>query len=268
MPRVATLLAVLLLAAACGPLPQPFAHDGPDSGVAGPRDLAPLAIAPVDGVPGLAEALVPALAAQDVVASTAPGGSALVLSAQLLGPHGNRFLLWRLRTAAGQPAGQTTQPVPDLPGDRQALSRLAAGSADVIARLLRGEDQPKAAPVRPPSVTLRPVEVSGRFDGAGLGRAMAGALSRRGLTVASGSDKTAFQVAGRLIITRAADGNDMVDVEWIVIAPSGKELGRVSQGSPVAHELLLGDTTPLARQIAEAGAEGIGEVIRKSRNAL
>ncbi|HIJ63279.1 MAG TPA: hypothetical protein HPQ04_11365, partial [Rhodospirillaceae bacterium] len=44
---------------------------------------------------------------------------------------------------------------------------------------------------------------------------------------------------------------------------AGKEMATISQGSPVAREILDSPMAPLARQIAGAGAEGLMEVIRQ-----
>lgn len=258
-----------MAAAACGPLPHPFEHDA-GAGIAAPGTLAPLAVQPVAGLPGLAEAMVEALGHQDIAATSGPAGPTfLVLRGGLDGNAGPspRSFLWQLVTPDGRVLGQVRQPVPSAGADGQA--RLAAGSAASLARLLRGDDPNIAVAVRQPRIVVRPVQVlvqvSGKFDGNSLSRAMTDALARRGLTV-GGDEPPSFLVDGTLRISPAKDAQDLIEVEWVVRDAAGKELGTVSQGSPVPHPLLEGDTAPLARQIAGAGADGVQQVIDSSRH--
>lgn len=258
-------LASLAAVAACGPLPRPFERDNANPLLTANSGLLPVAVSPVAGAPGLAEGMAEALVAEDIAASIGSlGPPALTLRGRIDKSGPARIVRWQVAAPTGQILGEVSQPLPAAPVAERPRPGAAATSA--VAQLLRGDDSGAADVAARPRVAVRPVVAPKDFDGGTLTRAMAAALERQGLAV--DPDKPAFVVEGSLRIGPAGNGQDMVEVDWTVRDSAGKELGVVSQGSPVPHQQLLGAVGPLARDIANAGAEGIGEVIRKSHQSL
>lgn len=253
----------LLLAlgvASCGPLPRPFEHDAPSSLVTDRQIFTPVTIKPVDGAPGLAQAMVAALEREDIAATTEAGGPRYLLLAGFIDRTGAR-LVWRITTNDGVIVGETSEPfTSSVPGP---AGQIAASAAPSIAQLLRGSDAGLADIERTPRVAVHPVQTTSGLDASELTQAMVRALGHQGLI--ADPDRPTFVVEGTVKITPGGGGQDLVEVAWTVRTPDGKELATVSQGSPVPHQALAGPMGPLARDIAEAGAEGVSEAIQKSR---
>ncbi len=207
--------------------------------------------------------MVGAFEGEDMAASTESRGAGFLrLLGRIEGTDAERNLVLRVATPDGKDLGELRLPVlPQRPGQAD-LRALAAASARAVAGLLRGEGSGVADLASRPQVRLRPVKVPPNVDGQSLTEAMARALARQGLAI-DGPAPT-FEVEGSLRIAPGANGQDLVQVDWTVRDGTGKELGSVSQGSPVARETLLGQMALLSRQIADGGAEGVAEVIRKS----
>src|SRR5487761_1684455 len=157
------LLFLLLLLAACQPLPHPFADDvpGPGSPMLTLRDNASITIAPLKGGPRatalkLAPAMAKALLKRDIIASDR---TASIASYQLDGriegmpPTGGKaagVALWELRDPSGKMLGERAERVEAAAGDWQqgkddAVARLAGASAEEIAAMLLTKAPPVEA---------------------------------------------------------------------------------------------------------------------------
>ncbi len=260
--RLPGILLAVLLVAGCTALPRPFEHETASELVSDQRALAPLAIRPVAGVPGLAEALAHALDEQEIAATTAEGESFSEVTGAIAADTGPPTLVWRLASANGATLGEVRQPLSgDTPPSDGERGRLAQDAAVKIAALLRGEDSGTLDLAASPHVFLQGLAVPKGIDGDSLARAMGRALSQQGLILDQQSPD--FMISGRLQIVPGPNGKDMVSVEWTVKKPDGTALGAVSQASQVNHGRLLGPLTALAREIAEAGAGGVMDVIRQ-----
>ncbi|MDR3438482.1 hypothetical protein [Telmatospirillum sp.] len=262
-PAVFAATILLSLLTACGPLPRPFEHQRTSPLLSDQRALAPVAVPPVDGAPGLAEAVAAGLVREEIAASaTIAGDGFLVLVGRIRSEDGQVRLTWRLSGADGQTITEFRQPLP--PGALEPAQRPQLAEATVHAALqaLRGNDWGPETPPRIPSITIRSVIAPPGFDPAVMTRAMARALRLQGMAVTSGPAD--FLLEGRLTITPAKDGQDLFSVDWTLMSPDGHNLATVSQGSPVPHEQVQGEQGSLARDIAEAGAEGIIDVVRQA----
>ncbi|OIR07976.1 hypothetical protein GALL_98390 [mine drainage metagenome] len=261
MRRTLPSLALLAALAACGPVPHPFQHQAPNPLVQDRRALSALSIAPVPGLPGLAEEMVKTLELEDIPATThAPGGGELRLSGRPL-PSG--VVAWSLTRPNGADAGAISTPIP--PGHWSSATRheLAVRAAADISLCLRGPGSGDSDMERRPHVALAPLMAPQSFDADALYHAMDRALTRQQFLV--GADHPVAVVQGLVRITppppAMKNGQDMLEVIWVVKTPEGRELGRVSQGNPVDPALLSGFLGPLGRDIADAAAPGIAEVL-------
>lgn len=249
----------LLLLTACGPLPHPFEHDAPNPLLDDHRAMAPLTVRPVAELPGLAEDLARALQAEEIAASTEDGGSAGRLL--LTGAVEQGALRWRVAGADGKPLVEASQPLPAGKVDAATRPGIARQGAALLSRALRGEDSGLSDLEARPHVALRPVKVPPSVDADSLTGAMRQALAQRGLTVTD--DAPRVVVEGHMRVSPGSGGQDVVELDWVVRDAAGRELGTVSQGSPVAHAQTIGNLGALGHDIANAGAEGVAEVIRQ-----
>ncbi|PKU23933.1 hypothetical protein CWS72_13740 [Telmatospirillum siberiense] len=258
---------MLLLAAstaACGPLPRPFAHEKVNALVSDQRALAPLAVRRIDGAPGLAEALIQTLNQEDIAASPESAGDGfLSLSGKIRSENGTVQLIWQIIDGDGRMIGEFRQPLPPGSIDPARNPQFVQSATRAVIHALRGDDSGTRDLEAAPKVAVWTVKAPADFDGDALSRAMARALGLKGLAVVSG--QAAFVVTGLLRIGPTTGGQAMVSIDWTVRDAKGHDLGTVSQSSPVAQERLLGPLAALLRDIAEAGADGIAEVIRSQR---
>ena len=252
-----------LAIAGCGPVPQPFRQAAPTPLAENRAALLPILVKPVEGQTGLAEAVAAALLKEDLAASTAAAGNAvLVLEGHLESPALLKRLGWRVVSPTGEELGHFQLPLPPETGTPAGTSRLAHSVASVVAGLLRGDDSGVGDLEARPRVLLAPIHTASRFDAPALARAMRDALADQGLRLVEAEPR--FRVEGELRVIESEDAkNAVVEVEWKLLDAAGKEMATISQGSPVAREILDSPMAPLARQIAGAGAEGLAQVIRQ-----
>jgi|GEM_PF-1725296 hypothetical protein len=260
------LLGLLSGLAACGPVPHPFEHEAKNPLVEDRRALSALSVQPVGGLPGLDTAMIKALdEGEDVpAASKPPAADGLWLRGTWVNGQG---VNWKLMDQKGGITGETTVPVPDGPFNDLARLKLAKASAVAVAHLLRGED-PKASDEAVdlrPHISLPKFKTPKDFDADGLRQDAVAALERNGFVASD--EKPMALVLCEVRVTPSPpslkNGQDYLEVLWIVQSPDGKELGRVAQANPVDHLLLTGYIGPLGHAIADAAAPGIVEVLRK-----
>lgn len=258
----APLSATLLSLAACGPVPHPFAPDRVAPLVSDQKALAPLAVRGIDGAPGLAEALVQALGQEDIAASLDNGGDGfMVLSGTIRSRDGIVQIIWRITDGNGRTISEFRQPLPASAADLAHRADFVQSTTRTVVGSLRGEDSGARDIDAAPRVVVRTVSTPAEYDGDALARAMARALGPEGLIAADAPN--AFIVSGTLKVGPTIGGQNLVGIDWTVSNAAGHPLGTVSQGSPVPHEQLTGPLGGLFHDIAEAGAPGIAEVIRK-----
>jgi hypothetical protein len=251
-------LAALLALTACGPLPKPFQHETTSALVENRRSLAPVSVAPVAAVPGLDAALVTALAAEDIAATTQrPGPGAL----RLEGTAGGGRIIWSLFDSTGKETAWLETPL--APGKLDAAGRtaLAAQIAKAISHKLRGDDSGMADVEAQPHVALHVAKTPIGVDAHLLRAAMSHALALLGYTVTD--DKPLYVVEATLLVMPQNATTDLVQMQWQVLNAGGESLATVTQASPVDHFQLIDPTGPVLHDIAEAGAPAIVEVIHK-----
>ncbi len=254
MIRLLLALAALGALAACGPVPHPFAGRATDNPlVEDRRVVSTVRIAPVAALPGLNAAVVRELAHMDVLAFTGDTGPMTVTVAGTV-EHGS--LVWRLTAPGTKDLGRIEQPL--TPGaDIRALARDAA---PLIVQLLTS-DASRSDPSSRPHVAVHLVQGPQGIDARALTRAMADALSGRGLYVSDADPVIA--VDGAMHVLPGSGKQDVLQIDWTVRDAKGASLGTVSQGSPVDRALLAGPMIGLAHDIAAAAAPSVLAVIHQ-----
>lgn len=259
----------LLLLAACQPLPQPFSQAGsPANALLALPDhfgvvVLPVADAPPTTAQALAEAMVVALHAANVPATTSGGARASrFLQGRVEDDGADAGLIWELFDAEGTPIGQFRHSIEGASltdwrnGEPILMQNLAWIGAGPIAALL----QPQAIQ---PALALQVADAT--VSGApGLGdvqlrAAILTALEARGVRFgAPGANTT---IRGEVLVAPAGDGLEQVRITWQILAADGAERGKVAQDNQVPAGSLDGSWATVAPLIAGAAAPGIIEVL-------
>jgi hypothetical protein len=275
------LVALALAAAACQPVRRPFQ---PESKVTTPEplvDLGPWAgvlVAEIEGAPpetsGRLRALVAAgLRDLDLPASTerAEVKGYLLKAAATAQPVSDRETLlglsWRLFDPRGEEVGgfhQVRQVASQdwaaaAPALLALIAEQAAAKVDKLVRRL-GTERPRTALA---SVFVPPVDGAPGDGRLALAAAMRGALERRAVPIAEEISDDAYLVLGSVHISVADQGRQSIEVLWTMLGPGGEQIGIVSQRNAVAAGRLDGAWGALAEAVAEGGAEGVIDILRK-----
>ena len=280
-------LTLVLLAAACQPLPHPFADDRPPAALLKVPDVAGVSVAPIAGAPGplakkLGAAVATALLKRDIPASDR---TASLGSYQLYGQIGESHrddsgmtvtAAWRLDNAKGKTVGErkveVTAPVEEWGSDSAApIERLAGLIADGIRPLIEDE-----APTAPPAISTAPSNVPGRMsvaigtisgapgDGAkSLAAAVAAVLTRQDLTVVADGQKADLTVDCGVSVSPSLPGKQHVKIVWRVRRADGSQIGDVAQENDVPRGELDGRWGDLAYNVAIAAGDGLMQLIAR-----
>ncbi len=274
----ATLL--LVLAAACQPLPQPF-QPGSARKAANPllqiRDGYGIRVAGVAGTAietgeVLADAVAAALVDRNLPAYTGPSsGGSYDLSGTVAEPTGRAGapmrLIWVLRDMHGAAVGRRSL---DTGLTRAALSAASPGvlrglaerSADSVAAIVQ-----EPAPVdrigqkEERSVYVRPVEGAPEAAGTVLREEAEAALRRLDLRIASGPGTADIVVGCTVALGAAKGGKRRLGLDWRILGPGGAEIGRLTQENALTPAELDRHWPSIARAIADGVADGVRDVL-------
>ena len=273
-------MAVLL--AACQPLPHPFADDAPRRGspMLTLRDSASVTIAPIDGAPqATAEKLAPAMASalqqREIAASdkTASIGSyELVGRIEEMPPSGDKVALvaiWELRDPAGKSLGERTErleaPAQDWEqGSEEAVTRLAAASADRLAALLLDDAPAEAEAGGRTRLLISGVEGAPGDGGESLPRAITEILKRQDVAIVTDPQaKADLGLDADVVVANPKAGKQNVKIVWRVRRRDGGEIGTVGQENDVPAGLLDGPWGDVAYMVAVSAQDGIMQLVAR-----
>ena len=273
-------MAVLL--AACQPLPHPFEDDAPRRGspMLTLRDSASVTIAPIDGAPqATAEKLAPAMASalqqREIAASdkTASIGSyELVGRIEEMPPSGDKVALvaiWELRDPAGKSLGERTERLEALAqdweqGSEEAVTRLAAASADGLAALLLDDAPAEAEAGGRTRLLISGVEGAPGDGGQSLPRAITEILKRQDVAIVTDPQAKADLVLDAdVVVANPKAGKQNVKIVWRVRRRDGGEIGTVGQENDVPAGLLDGPWGDVAYMVAVSAQDGIMQLVAR-----
>jgi len=275
-------LAAALAAAACQPLPHPFAADAPLPGspILTLRDSASVTIAPVQGTPrATAEKLGAAMAsALQQLEIPASDKAASIGSYELVGKiattpasAGKSALVavWDLHEPSGLSLGERTErleaPMRDWEeGAQDAVTRLATASAARLAAMLQ-DDAPAEAETGGKTRLL----ISG-VDGApgdgtdSLPRAITEVLRRQDIAIVTDPEaKADLVLRATVVVARPKAGKQNVKIVWYVRRKDGGEIGTVGQENDVPAGLLDGPWGDVAYMVAVSAQDGIVQLVAR-----
>lgn len=274
MPSNLALAAVFIAAAlltACQPVPRPFSHRGaPDNALLALPDhvgvvVLPVAEAPPATADALAQAMVGALHAANVPATTNGGSRASrFLQGRVEDDGHDAGLIWELFAPDGTSIGEYRHSIEGTPlaawqaAEPALMHDIAWVGAAPVAALL----QPQATPAAS-TIHLAGIVVSGA-PGRGdeqLRRAILAALRAQGVLVAAPGPPAGNSLEAAIELAPASGGSQQVRIAWSILAADGTELGVVAQQNDVPAGSLDDSWEAVAPLIALAAAPGIIEVL-------
>jgi hypothetical protein len=274
--------ALVLITAACQPLPHPFADDVPKPGspILTLRDMASVSIAPIAGGPrSTAEKLAPAMAAalqqRDIAASdrnASLDSYRLTGRIQAMPPRDGKaalVALWELRDPSGKLVGTRAERIEAAAGDWEtgnpkSVADVAAAGADQLAGLMQEGSPAEAAVGGRTRLLLDGVTGAPGDGGEALERAIGLLLQRQDVAVVTdpraGAD-LALAVEVAVGLPRA--GKQHVKIVWHLLRPGGGEIGTVAQENDVPAGLLDGPWGDIAYTVAAAAQDGIMALVAR-----
>jgi hypothetical protein len=282
--RLILIVIPLLFSAACGPLPQPFAHHGPEKTAYPLAELAvDVRVAAVTGLPepaanALARAVAESLGGYGVTATHRAGApSRFVLQGEINEPDSsatdiaNISITWTLADETGEDTGLHVQELraawtdwqrPDPGFIRQAGSAPARAIADLV-----GIDAELPKPEKTTRLGLFLTGVTGApGDGnESLAIAIRLALKSRSVSLAAGPQEAAHHLSAEVSVTPPSDGLQTVSITWQVNRPDGKPVGDATQANEIPAGSLDGRWGVIAGYAATAAVDGIADILTLGR---
>jgi hypothetical protein len=253
-----------------------------------------IAVAPIIGAPQkvaseLTHALVVAGKERNLTLTPGTGGGNYVLRGYLLAtpdPRGSKVsYIWdvtdskgtRVTRVSGEETVKRSGSDPWGGVDSRAIrsiankttSQLAASlpggsTASVASASQAGSPAPTPATPRAAGVLVTPV-AGAPGDGS---RSLATALKKRlyagGIKLANGTTTNVYTVKGTVKLSDASGGRQSIHIDWLVLDPNGRRLGRVSQQNTIPKGSLNGPWGAIADAAAGAAANGIIKLLPKS----
>jgi hypothetical protein len=197
----------------------------------------------------------------DAFAQALPGAENDIDFETLLGPGRGDPAVMAAASPALDPHTQLIGPPEPVPHTATAANEPDAS----IATTEVPKPKPTKADYEIKAVAVVPVKGSPGDGNAELTDAMRKTLKTAGWPVRSAPRAYALTINGKVKVEQAFGTSQRVSLAWTVSAPDGKILGTISQSNLVpagSIDLGWGDT---ARQVAEAAALGIFDVVKKLR---
>lgn len=280
---VTTLALLALCAAACQPLPQPFQPNAAKK-TANPllklADRSGIVVRPVEGMAAdngaeLAREMADALVDRNLPAFTQNANrSGLVLTGRAIEtPRGSARsvirVIWQVSDNSGIQKGEhaldlAARQTAWSKGSPALLRRIAQQSAGKIAEIVQGPAERDQTADRVKR-TLHVWKIDGAPETAGalLRSELETALRRQALRVSSRMRDDSLIIVGTVSLAQGLKGLRELGLEWVVMSPDGRHLGKLRQKNSVAPEALENDWPRIARGIAAGAAQGIGDVLEK-----
>ncbi len=272
--------ALLLTLAGCGGLPRPFAGapgslarqlatppparlaiPSPNNAWLTESDANSFAAAVTNGLRGME---VPAFAT-----AAQPGDWRIDITAASAGA--DVILTFTVRDAGGAARGTiSAAPVPIstwAAPTPAVIGKVAAGVVPDLGTLLtnieaaRRANDPNSLVNRPARVYVPDVTGAPGDGNVALARQMRRELPRLGMRLLEKPDRPDFTVAGVVKIAPIADGQESVEITWVIKDAAGAEAGKIAQLNAVPRGSLNGLWVDVAVVVAQEAAGGVRDVI-------
>jgi hypothetical protein len=163
-----------------------------------------------------------------------------------------------LNTIAGK---TTSQLAASLPHGGATPVAVSEGSPAATAS---AAPPPVAALPRANGVLVAPVAGAPGDGQRSLTTALKKRLYAGGIKLANGTTDNVYMVKGSVVLADASGGKQSIRIDWLVLDPSGRRLGTVSQQNTIPRGSLNGPWGAIADAAAGAAADGIIKLLPKS----
>jgi hypothetical protein len=267
-----------MLAAACQPLPQPFAADRPSAALVAVPDNFDIAVGQVAGDPRATAEKLPKAIAQELVKHNiaASDETASRLSYQLNGHIAERSdrpgqsvvtVLWQLRDPRGNLVNERTDRLVArtrdwADGSDAKVTQLAAASAAGLAALM-AQPAPKEAPGGGRTrVAVRKISGAPGDGDNSLATSLTAVLKHADIELVDvNNGKPDVDVDCDVKLDAIPGNKQHVKIVWHVDRASGGEIGQVAQENDIPRGRLDGPWGDVAYSVAMAAADGIMQLV-------
>jgi hypothetical protein len=160
-----------------------------------------------------------------------------------------------LNTIAGKTTSQLAASLPH--GGKATPVAVAEGPPVTVAAV------PTALP-RANGVLVTPVSGAPGDGQRSLTTALKKRLYAGGIKLANGTTENVYMVRGSVVMSDASGGKQSIRIDWLVLDPTGRRLGTVSQQNTIPRGSLNGPWGAVADAAAGAAAAGIIKLLPKS----
>lgn len=276
---------VLLVLAACGPLPRPF-MPSPDN----PNPLAEMTldagveVPPVTGVPLPMGKLLAARVAKELTGYGVPAAAGNLPKAQLVlkghaeqAPPGKPYvatITWRLVTRSGQQKGEYRHGVGGAYwqweyGSPAVLDAVGKLVGPPIAKLVLGDRfAGRSATMPQAGVWFRGVQGAPGDGNDSLAKALITALEDRDISIVKDPVQARYHLSGDVELSKPSDGQQIVRITWRLSYPDGREIGKARQRNAVPAGSLDGRWGQTATYAAAAAVSGVVSLMRQADAAV
>jgi hypothetical protein len=164
-----------------------------------------------------------------------------------------------LRSIAGK---TTSQLAATLSRGGGAPSAVAASEPSPATTATAAPAAAKSA--KPNGVVVAPVAGAPGDGQRSLTTALKKRLYAGGIKLANGTSDNVYMVKGSVVLSDASGGKQSIRIDWLVLDPSGRKLGTVSQQNTIPRGSLNGPWGAVADAAAGAAAAGIIKLLPKS----
>jgi hypothetical protein len=171
-----------------------------------------------------------------------------------------------IRSIAGKTTSQLAASLSRRGGSASAVAAAsdAAPAAPATTASTPPPPPPSVASPRAAGVVVAPVAGAPGDGQRSLTTALKKRLYAGGVKLANGTATGVYMVKGSVKLVDASGGKQSIRIDWLVLDPSGKKLGTVSQQNTIPKGSLNGPWGAIADAAAGAAADGIIKLLPKS----
>lgn len=266
---------VLVVLSGCGNLPRPFQPDikANDNPLLLLKDGAGVVVRPIADLPdgeaaALAESLATALRETNIPAATRGGNAeSYIVQGQLEEPPGSRLrdVTFELRDPLGRLVGSHRTTFVAASDMNLTTPKGWEPVAGAVATAMANMIQPAstAAKALPRRVALAELNGLPAARGRAVVRSLEFSLRRERIEMATSPSKETVNITGDIRVSPRGSTTQLIEVEWVVTAPGGREIGKVNQSNEVPSAMIERAWGEVAAAIGEGAAEGIIDLIEK-----
>jgi hypothetical protein len=169
-----------------------------------------------------------------------------------------------IRSIAGKTTSQLAAILSRRGGSANAVAAASDAAPAAPATTASTPPPPSLASPKAAGVVVAPVAGAPGDGQRSLTTALKKRLYAGGVKLANGTATGVYMVKGSVKLVDASGGKQSIRIDWLVLDPSGKKLGTVSQQNTIPKGSLNGPWGAIADAAAGAAADGIIKLLPKS----